>query len=163
MNLGANAANSDVLMFLHADVFPPTNFQELIEGTLTEKVSAGLFSYNLAPSSLMLKINSWCTQFDNILTGGGDQCLFLTGQAFNCLGGYDESMRIMEDFEFFNRIKNSGFEYKLINQPAQVSSRKYLTNSWLRVNLVNLMMMLKFRKGATQSELLNFYSKHLKR
>jgi len=164
MNLGAQLADSEIVMFLHADVYPPANFQELIEDTiLNNKMEAGLFCYDFHPSSLMLKINSWATRLDNGLTGGGDQCLFLKKSIFNALGGFDETLLIMEDFDFFKRMKDANVKYKLIREPARVSSRKYDKNSWLTVNYINLMMMRKYKKGASQEELISYYTKKLKR
>jgi len=162
MNLGAQATNSEYLLFLHADVTPPKDFEKIILDTLSQTYEAGLFSYKLQPSSFMLKINSWFTQWDTRFTGGGDQCLFINRKAFEILGGYSEDMMIMEDFDLFRRLKSTNLPYKLIKKPALVSSRKYNKNSWLNVNYINLRMMQKFRKGCDQGELNRYYNRHMK-
>jgi glycosyltransferase involved in cell wall biosynthesis len=145
MNEGAYATNASNLFFLHADVLPPVDFYEQITITLESGIEVGLFSYRFDSSNILLKINSLCTQFDGLFTGGGDQGQFMTRQIFERLGGYNEEWNIMEDFELWDRIKEAGISYELIRSKATVSARKYKSNSYLRVNLANLIVFLKYK------------------
>lgn len=147
MNRGALKATGHTLVFLHADVLPPKSFFKDIRETLEGGFDAGFFSYRFDMKSLFLKMNSSFTGRDGIFTGGGDQCLFIRKTIFDTLGGYDESQVIMEDFEFFKRLKKENIPYKIVQNDLIVSARKYRRNSYLRVNLSNLLLVFLFKLG----------------
>ena len=161
LNLGAQRSEAEVLMFVHADVQPPGDFFEQIKKSIEEECEAGFFSYQFDDPSIMLKINSYFTQFDGWFAGGGDQCQFIKRTIFEKLGGFNDDWVIMEDFEFFNRWKSHQIKYKIIRSPALVSARKYKHNSWLKVNLINLIAFMKFRLNKKPSNIKAFYKKWL--
>jgi hypothetical protein len=43
-----------------------------------------------------------------------------------------------------------------------ISARKYETNSWLQVQLANFKVVRMYKKGASQKDILNTYTKLLK-
>ena len=161
LNEGVKKSKAKVILLLHADVTPPTTFASDISDLLSSDVDFGLFAYRLDSPKFMLKINSYFTQFDMLMAGGGDQCHFMTKSSFIQLGGYDESYDIMEDFEFFDRIKKSPLKYAIVQSKAKVSARKYDKNSWLRVNLVNLFVFMRYKFGAPPNTLKLFCDRWL--
>lgn len=160
MNLGASASDADILMFLHADVFPPQDFVQLIHEALRSH-DYGIFSYRFDSDSFLLRLNSLATRHKSMFSGGGDQCLFITRALFDAKGGFSEEQIFMEDFELFSRLKAHG-SYALIPSPSKVSPRKYQHNSWLRVNLVNLLAMTRFYMGSSPVALKEFCSRWLR-
>lgn len=162
MNEGANAAKGDILVFLHADVTPPTGFFDDIMNTLAEK-DAGFFSYSFDESSFLLRVNASFTKRKSLFTGGGDQCLFIKKAAFDKLGGFDESHIIMEDFHFFRKMKKNSVSFKIVNNDLIVSARKYQHNSYLRVNLTNLILLSLFNLGYAPEKLKALHNRLLKR
>lgn len=161
MNEGAAAAhNDDILYFLHADVLPPTTYINDILLVLND-YDAGMFCYRFDKANWLMKINAYVTKFDSRVTGGGDQGLFLSKKLFNKLGGYDNSKTIMEDFDFFNKMKRNKVKYTIVQHPCIVSGRKYRVNSWLRVNLVNLYTVRQYNRGVSDEKLKTFYKKWL--
>lgn len=147
MNDGARHASGKILAFLHADVLPPRTFFMDIAGTIQQGFKAGFFSYRFDKVNLLLRINASFTARDGIFTGGGDQCLFIVAETFRELCGFDESQVLMEDFEFFGRMKKNGIRYTIIKNDLIVSARKYNYNSYVRVNLSNLILLLLFKFG----------------
>ena len=145
MNYGALRAKGDVLVFLHADVFPPEGFFEDMEQTLKSGYDAGFFSYQFDKDSFLLRFNASFTKKDGLFTGGGDQCLFIRKSIFEQLGRFNNSQVLMEDFEFFGRLKKAKIPYKIVQNNLIVSARKYDNNSYLRVNLSNLLLVILFR------------------
>ena len=145
LNTGAGVATGGILVFLHADVWPPRNFFGEIIRAIAQGYDAGMFSYRFDKENFFLRINASFTGRDGLFTGGGDQCLFIKRAVFQELGGYDETQVIMEDFEIFKRIKKKGLAYTIVPEDLIVSSRKYEHNSYLRVNLSNLLLVLLFR------------------
>lgn len=162
MNAAVEKTKGDVLVFLHADVMPPLSFFQDIVQALDEGHAAGFFSYKFDKDSLLLKINASFTAKDGIFTGGGDQCLFIKKSVFLALGGFNEEQVLMEDFEFFNRMKRHQINYKIIKKDLIVSSRKYGANSYLRVNLTNLLLVVLFKFGYPSKKLKILHNKLLR-
>jgi glycosyltransferase involved in cell wall biosynthesis len=138
MNEGAKVAKGNILVFLHADVTPPESFQKDIISALEQGYDFGFFAYDFDPSSFWLSVNASFTGKNGVFAGGGDQIHFMKRSVFEQLNGYDNKMSVMEDFEFFNRVKAHKIPYTIVQNRAQVSSRKYFKNSWLKVNFANL-------------------------
>ncbi len=157
LNMGARKATYNTLYFVHADVLPPENFAENIEQALQEGHDFGWFSYRFNSSSPWLKINARYTKQDGLFAGGGDQTLFITKANFEALGGFREAYRIMEDFEFMKRAKRTDLSYTIIPNDVLVSARKYTNNSYLKVNIANLIMYILFSVNCPQQWMLRFY------
>lgn len=144
MNEGARIAKGDILVFLHADVLPPINFLNEIQNSIDQGYHFGFFAYRFYPTSFMLDINASFTRRKSFFAGGGDQIHFMHKGLYERLQGYEENFQIMEDFDFMGKVKKSKTPYTIIQSKAVVSSRKYMNNSWLRVNIVNLIAFLMF-------------------
>lgn len=158
MNNGAEASSADIFMFLHADVRPPDIFVHDILSIIYSGIDFGLFSYKFDIEHTLLKINSWTTNKRGFLTGGGDQCHFMTRKLFKELEGYNPNYLIMEDFDLFNRMKKAGYSWEIATNPATVSARKYKNNGYLKVQWINLITVLKFKMNFSQEKLLRTYS-----
>ncbi|MGI9550874.1 MAG: TIGR04283 family arsenosugar biosynthesis glycosyltransferase [Aurantibacter sp.] len=162
MNCAAELAKGDILVFLHADVRPPKSFLNDIKETLHNGYDAGFFSYRFDKKSFLLKINASFTGRDGIFTGGGDQCLFIKKHVFNNLGKFDEDQVLMEDFEFFERMKKNDVRYRIIKNDLIVSARKYRNNSYLRVNLSNMLLVVLFKFGYPPKKLKSLHNRLLR-
>ncbi|UPS90221.1 MULTISPECIES: glycosyltransferase [unclassified Bizionia] len=162
MNQAAKSAMGDILVFLHADVLPPLSFFKNIQETVASGMDAGFFSYTFDSDNFWLKINAHFTKTDGIFTGGGDQCLFIKKCVFEILGTFDEDQVLMEDFEFFKRMKKAKTPYTIVNNDLIVSARKYQNNSYLKVNLCNLLMVVLFKCGYKPEKLKTLYGRMLK-
>lgn len=161
MNRGSDFSNADIIMFLHADVRPPENFSSFIIKAFKDGFKGGMFAYRFDKTSVLLDINSYFTKHDGLFTGGGDQCLFIEKKIFEDLGKFDSKYVIMEDFDFFKRLKKARIPYTIIQEKAIVSSRKYQKNSYLRVNLANLMAFLRFEFNVSPVRIRDSYRKWL--
>lgn len=162
MNRAANLATGNILAFLHADVKPPKSFLHDIIHAMDNGYDAGFFSYRFDKKSFLLGINASFTSKDGIFTGGGDQCLFIRKEVFDNLGRFDENQVLMEDFEFFNRMKKNGVRYKIIKNDLIVSARKYRNNSYLRVNFSNMLLVLLFKVGYPPKKLKSLHNRLLR-
>ncbi len=160
MNLGAQNSISTYLCFLHADVIPPKSFLKDIYEAL-ELSDFGWFCYNFDSDSKMLKVNARFTRSNGFFAGGGDQILFIKRDVFDSLNGFNEDYRIMEDFELVRRLKKMFKGPTIIQNPATVSSRKYLNSSFFKVNWYNLKMMTVFMLGRNPSYLKSKYENGL--
>ncbi len=157
MNLGAQSVRGNIIYFVHADTRPLRSYAKDIQNAINQGYLAGCFRYRFDSDSFLLRLNSWFTQFNGIFCGGGDQTLFITRDFFNTLGGYDAKFCLMEDFELVRRIKIQT-KFFIIPKTITVSARKYAENSWLRVQLVNLLLVTLFHLGMAPETLKKSYS-----
>ncbi|WP_373075262.1 glycosyltransferase family 2 protein [Zeaxanthinibacter enoshimensis] len=162
MNEGAEVAKGEILAFLHADVRPPSDFLINIRDAMDNGYDAGFFSYRFDSDSPLLKVNASFTGKNGFFTGGGDQCLFIRKACFQALGKFDSQQVLMEDFEFFERMKKNRVSYTIIKNDLLVSARKYELNSYLRINLTNLLLVVMFRMGAPARRLKGIHDFMLK-
>ncbi len=162
MNTAARASTGKTLVFLHADVMPPDGFIDNIRDTMAKGYKAGFFSYRFDSDRWLLKLNSAFTGRDGLFAGGGDQCLFIEREAFIQLGGFNQDQVLMEDFEFFRRMKRHKLPYLIVKNDLLVSARKYQYNSYWRVNLANLLLLVLFRLGFPATRLKKLHQRMLR-
>jgi rSAM/selenodomain-associated transferase 2 len=161
MNAGAESSHGDVFCFLHADVTPPAEFTSHIRNTMSQGYKFGIFAYRFDSPEKCLAINAWFTQRKGVFSGGGDQIHFVEKQLFYELGKYDERCGFMEDFRFFSKIKTYNITYCIIKDTALVSARKYSTNSYIRVNIANLLIFIFYKMDVPGKVLKKMYKKWL--
>ncbi|MDG1501491.1 MAG: glycosyltransferase, partial [Ulvibacter sp.] len=73
MNAGANHSKSTILYFLHADSYPPQNFDSLIISEIEKQQLAGCFKMRFDTNHWWLALVSWGTRFNWKICRGGDQ------------------------------------------------------------------------------------------
>ncbi len=156
MNVGAALAKGEILYFVHADSRPPNGFLNDIFQALDEGFDMGCFRFRFDSSNWLLKINSYFTRFDREMCRGGDQTLFVKRSDFNKIGGYDASLRMMEEYDFMRKARRK-LKFKIIPKDVVVSARKYEENCYFRVNLANLVVFTFYNWGVSQERLLKMY------
>ena len=161
MNYGASIAKADILYFVHADSFPPASFFTDIENAVENGFEFGRYRTKFDSKKLLLCLNAFFTRYDLFVCYGGDQTFFITKKIFNIIGGFKEDMQIMEDYEIITRAKAVA-KYKIIKKDALVSARKYDTNSWLKVQRANYIIVQMYKKGASQNAMAEKYKQLLK-
>jgi rSAM/selenodomain-associated transferase 2 len=161
MNYGASIAKGDVLYFVHADSFPPASFVDDIYKEITAGFGLGRYRTRFDSKKNALKFNAFFTRFDLFMCYGGDQTLFIKKELFDSIGGFDETILIMEDYEIVTRAREKA-RYKIIQKSALVSARKYDTNSWFAVQKANYTIVQMYKKGASQMTMVDAYKKMLR-
>jgi len=126
MNAGADVAGGDVFFFLHADTFVPSDVVEIVRATLKRdrRIVVGGFVSLIETSSntfwgmslhnvlktyyapLLLKPVSFARGLRCLF---GDQAMFVDAACFKSVGGFDESLPIMEDADLCVRMHESGW------------------------------------------------------
>ena len=158
MNYGASFATGDLLYFIHADTIPPSSFCTDITMAMQEGFEFGRYRTRFGSNNWILPLNAFFTRFDLFICYGGDQTFFITRQLFTAIGGFKDDMLIMEDYEIVTRAKKKA-KYKIIQKDALVSTRKYDTNSWFKVQRANYRIVQMYKKGASQQEMVNKYKR----
>ena len=149
MNFGASLATGDLLYFVHADTIPPKSYLADLIKAVQQGYQMGRYLSRYDSKSWLLKINALLSRIDTFAGMGGDQTLFITQKLFAATGGFDDEMKIMEEFEFSARARKKG-KYKIILKAVLISARKYDTNGWLKVQKANYTIVRMYRNGASQ-------------
>ncbi len=155
MNLGVKHAKSAVVHFIHADAFPPKNFSESVLHEL-EFCDAGCFRSLFDTDDWFLRTNSWFTRFSGTFFRGGGQTLFMERDLFRKLGGYDESIDLMEEYELIQRIKKIG-SFNVIQQDVLVSARDYDKHGHWKLQAKYGLIYAFFFSGCSQKTMKKVY------
>lgn len=161
MNYGAKKATSTILYFLHADSFPPNNFDQYILSEVKKGNYAGCFKMKFDSTHWWLKLAGWLTQFNWRACRGGDQSQFITKNLFEQLNGFNESYIIYEDNELINKLYAKQ-QFVVIQQWISTSARRYQTNGIWKLQYHFWMIYTKKWFGASAEELHSYYLKHIK-
>lgn len=109
MNDGAAAAQSDVLLFLHADTrLPPLADVQVLQA-LACGACWGRFDLRIDGRPWMLRVVGALMNLRSRWSGiaTGDQAIFVTREAFERVGGFP-AQPLMEDIEISRRLKRLG-------------------------------------------------------
>ncbi len=147
MNHGAMLAQSEYLLFLHADSrLSDSAVQQLLK-TLDAYPEALLY-FNLKfrdQSFLLMQLNSWGVYFRSHLLGipFGDQGFCLPQTLFRELKGFNEEAAYGEDHLLVWAARRQGILLRCTGAEIETSARKYREQGWLRVTVRHLWLTLK--------------------
>lgn len=161
MNYGAEQSKGELLYFVHADNLPPDCYMTEVQKAVAEGYPMGCFRFKFDSPSVWLKINTWFNRFNKLWCRGGDQTLFVTRKIFEELGGYPSDYIIMEEYKLLEKARKRKIPFKIIPKFVLGSVRKYENNSYLRVQIANLIVFNMYRRGASQDRLARTYKRLL--
>ena len=157
MNVGADAAQGDVLWFLHADTRPMGDPLAAIEAAVKGGCAWGRFDIRLDGSHPLLRgvehLMNLRSRWSGIATG--DQGIFVKRDLFARVGGFPDQV-LMEDIEISARLKRLAspccLRHRLIT-----SSRRWEQRGILRTVLLMWGLRLAYRLGVSPARLAAFY------
>lgn len=161
LNLGATLSEHPNLYFVHSDTLPPIDFYEDIHEAIEMGKEAMCYRSEFVDGPKMLKLNSFFTRFDWLVSRGGDQSLFITKTKFNDLGRFNEDMQVMEEYPLIKTLLDTSAIH-LNPKKIKISTRKYRNNSWLRVSRANYLAFRMFQKGEDSAKIKARYHSLLK-
>ncbi|PZW44167.1 rSAM/selenodomain-associated transferase 2 [Mesonia algae] len=161
MNAGAKAAVENILYFVHADSIPPSSFHEDIKTHQDKNIPFGCFRSLFDTKNWFLRINSYFSRYKGMMFRGGGQTLWITKEFFQELNGYDESLKLMEEYDFIKRASQKA-DYKVIQKDVLVSTRTYDENGNFKTQFIYGLIMFGFFRGIDQDKLIKFGKRWLK-
>ncbi len=161
MNVGAKKTSGAILYFLHADSYPPKNFDALIISEIEKGNPAGCFKMKFNSDHWWLRLASFLTKFSWRCSRGGDQSQFITRELFDKIGGFDESYIIYEDNILINELYKRK-KFVVIQEWIRSSARMYEEKGVWYVQYHFWAIYVKKWFGADAEELLAYYDKNLK-
>lgn len=160
MNLGAKSSTGNILYFLHADSYPPKNFDEFIINEVKKGHQAGCFRMQFDSRHWWLRLAGWLTQFRWRACRGGDQSQFISKTLFESIGGFDEKFTIYEDNILINELY-ARKQFVVINKKLKTSARLYRKHGVWKVQYHFWVIYIKKWFGASADELCDYYTKHM--
>ncbi len=137
MNRGAEIADGDTLLFLHADTTLPENaITRILEAIKNHKIIGGRFDVRFDDDKFIFKLIAFLMNWRSRLTGifTGDQAIFIRKDIFKDIGGYLE-IPLMEDIALSKKMKRKG-EVACINDCVTTSARKWKEDGIIKTILL---------------------------
>ena len=158
MNTGAKKASGSILYFLHADSYPPSDYDRLILNQVYQGNPAGCFKMKFDSNHWWLQLAGWLTKFSWRACRGGDQSQFITTALFEELGTFDERFIIYEDNDLINKLYARG-SFVVIQELLTTSARRYEENGVWKLQYHFWAIYVRKWVGASAEELQTYYSK----
>lgn len=158
MNVGANAATGDVLLFLHADTRLPNGALTAIEHALaTPKVVGGAFRLCFDCDRWPYRLVAFTTNLRSRLRTSftGDQAYFIRTASFQAVGGYP-NQPLMEDLEIITRLQRIG-KVVLLPQYVTTSARRHQKIGLLRSVVFMWYLRTLYKLGISPAQLQRMY------
>lgn len=154
MNVGAEAATGDILLFFHADSRLPAGAITAIHKVMLDpQVFGGAFDLGFYPvqlfySLLAIGANFFCRMTQMIF---GDRGMFIRTTDFWCIGGYTV-LDIMEDAALGTKMREQG-KIKIISDIVMTSARKYATETKLQAIYRTVWAYCAYRLGVPAAKI----------
>ena len=157
MNIGAEQATGDVLVFLHVDTELPHLANKLIIDVMKNNHQWGRFNVQLSGQHVLFRVIESMMNWRSCLTGiaTGDQVIFVQRAVFGQVGTYPE-IKLMEDIELSKRLKPFG-KPACIETRVITSSRKWEKNGIVKTVLLMWRLRLLYFFGVSANKLSSQY------
>jgi rSAM/selenodomain-associated transferase 2 len=163
MNVGAEAASGDVLVFLHADTLLPPSAFSLVSSLLEDpSVCGGAFDLGIDDGCKVFRLIERMANLRSKLSRipYGDQAIFVRSCVFSSIGGY-RNIPIFEDVDLMRRIKAAGLELGFIESPVLTSARRWQREGVLRTTFRNWLILAGYFAGFSPEFLERFYRREV--
>jgi rSAM/selenodomain-associated transferase 2 len=156
LNAGADCADGEILLFLHADTLLPPRAASLIRAALEDaSVVGGCFRLQFDSPGLLLRLYAWFSRFDTRWSTFGDQAFFVRRTGFDAAGGFP-AQPLMEDVELRIRLKRIGRFIKL-PESVTTSARRFEKDGAVRRQLHNALLLAAHAFGVDPQRLARWY------
>ena len=148
MNYGASLSKGDILLFLHADSFLPSDALNQIQKIIFQGYKVGCFKIKFDSRNILMKICGFMSNLRVRLRNiaFGDQGIFISRSYFYELGGFAE-IPLMEDYQLSMDIKADGEKIALAGTKIKTSERRFVKNGRLRTMARMQRLQYMYRKG----------------
>ena len=158
MNAGAQRATGELLLFLHADTWLPSNADQLVRQALAAGPQVwGRFDVRIEGRPGMLRVIAALMNSRSRWTGiaTGDQALFMTRAAFDAVGGFPDQP-LMEDIAMSARLLKFS-RPACLRERVVTSGRRWETHGVWRTVLLMWRLRLAYWRGVAPERLAGWY------
>ncbi len=158
MNLGAERARGDILLFLHGDTRLPEQYlRGMVDCLAKPDTAICAFRLRLCGKRRGLALISWGANLRSKWFGlvYGDQGLFMAKELFLAVGGFSEGA-ILEDFILVQKLRRMG-RVRLAGCEVASSARRWDRHGLWYPFLINQLIILGFYLGLSPKVLAQIY------
>ncbi|HEY4273123.1 MAG TPA: TIGR04283 family arsenosugar biosynthesis glycosyltransferase [Candidatus Udaeobacter sp.] len=159
MNAGAGRAAGDIFWFLHVDAEVPRDCLNEIGGIMQDPTVCGGFFRIRLPEPAVYRLTDGFAHYAGLLLRMrcGDHGIFCRRTAFFHIGGFPD-VPLMEDVEFFRRLRRSG---RVVHSDMRIaaSARRYEAVGPLRLTFAYGVIAALYVFGVPQSALAQIYQR----
>ncbi len=162
MNFGAQFAQHDILLFLHADTHLPARADSLIINGLAKR-KWGRFNVRLSGRAWLLRVAGHLINWRTCLTGiaTGDQAIFMQRSLYTQAQGFPD-IPLMEDIALSRQLKRFSRPYS-IQTPVITSSRRWEQHGIVRTILLMWGLRLAYALGVNPQTLKKYYADNVEK
>ena len=158
MNVGADEANGDILLFLHADSrIEPESYRKMLQCMQNPKWIGGAFTLCIESGKWSLKLIALLANIRSKYFGlaYGDQGFFVRKEVFKDMNGFSP-LPICEDLDFYHRLRKKG-PVILLKEKAHTSPRRWIKEGILFTTARNTLIAVLFGLGFPPHVLTKWY------
>lgn len=159
LNRGIRAASARCLWLMHADNRPDAATMAAAAefarecGTPDGPMKLGWFALAFVPGGPRLAMlnaagANWRSRLFRLPFG--DQAWLMNREAFEHIGGFDETFGRGEDLDFILRARRAGIRLCRLQPAIRTSARRYHEQGWLRTTLAHLWLTLRLWLKSTR-------------
>ena len=131
-NLGASYAKGDYLVHVDVDTYLDSDALEAAAGVIAETgAKAVLLGERVSPKNLLLRVKALerkLYQSDANLSAPQ----VVEANTFKCVGGFDESVRILDEWTLYLRLRKAGVVFRTAGPKVRVDEDRSLRNDLMR-------------------------------
>jgi len=158
MNVGADEATGDILLFLHADSrIEPESYRKMQQCMQNPKWIGGAFTLCIESGKWSLKLIALLANIRSKYFGlaYGDQGFFVRKEVFKDMNGFSP-LPICEDLDFYHRLRKKG-PVILLKEKAHTSPRRWIKEGILFTTARNTLIAVLFGLGFPPHILTKWY------
>jgi rSAM/selenodomain-associated transferase 2 len=157
LNAGAAIADTDLLLFLHADTRLPAEAREAVMNAMAGDYVGGRFDVRFDHDSFLAGTIARFMNHRSRLTGisTGDQAIFVRRRTFEAIGRFAD-IPLMEDIEFSRRLKRAG-NVAALRAQVLTAYRRWQARGPVRTILLMWMLRFLYWLGVSPARLHTMY------
>jgi rSAM/selenodomain-associated transferase 2 len=158
LNMGAESAAGEILVFLHADTRLPLDWKESISRAFDDGgIIGGAFRLRFDDETPAMNCIAGLANVRSTFLNlpYGDQAIFVDKNIFRKMRGFRQ-IDIMEDFDFVKRLRYHG-KIIILNSCVITSARRWQKVGLLKTSLINQVMIIGYYMGFSPETLFRLY------
>ncbi len=157
---GAAIADSDWLLFLHADAqLPPEAGTLFSRFTVETDAQIATFRLRFDSPSLFLRLCGWFTRFDSVFTRCGKQGILIRREFYDALGGFPD-WPMFEDVALLQRARSVARVHSL-RARVTASAQGYVQRGPIAQQWLNARLLVRYLLGTPPAELAAQHATHI--